>query len=77
MRRIIEAIARTLICRRNAGRERTPSFETNTKSTWTCASSFHGSTSQAIVIYMPKNGCLRVLDPGVMELRMRDNPGFW
>lgn len=25
--------------------------------------SFHGSTSQAIVIYMPKNGCLRVLDP--------------
>ena len=25
--------------------------------------SFHGSTSQAIVIHMPKNGCLRVLDP--------------
>jgi hypothetical protein len=25
--------------------------------------SFRGSTSQAIVIYMPKNGCLRVLDP--------------
>lgn len=24
---------------------------------------FRGSTSQAIVIYMPKNGCLRVLDP--------------
>jgi hypothetical protein len=24
---------------------------------------FSGSTSQAIVIYMPKNGCLRVLDP--------------
>jgi len=24
---------------------------------------FHGSTSQAIVIYVPKNGCLRVLDP--------------
>jgi len=24
--------------------------------------SFHGSTSQALVIYMPKNGCLRVLD---------------
>lgn len=24
---------------------------------------FHGSTSQAIVIYMPQNGCLRVLDP--------------
>jgi len=25
--------------------------------------SFHGSTSQTIVIYAPKNGCLRVLDP--------------
>ena len=24
---------------------------------------FHGSTSQAVVIYVPKNGCLRVLDP--------------
>ena len=25
--------------------------------------SFRGSTSQALVIYMPQNGCLRVLDP--------------
>lgn len=25
--------------------------------------SFQGSTSQALVIYMPRNGCLRVLDP--------------
>lgn len=25
--------------------------------------SFHGSTSQAITIFMPRNGCLRVLDP--------------
>jgi hypothetical protein len=24
---------------------------------------FYGSTSQAVVLYMPKNGCLRVLDP--------------
>jgi len=24
---------------------------------------FHGSTSNAVVIYMPRNGCLRVLDP--------------
>ncbi|HLO18191.1 MAG TPA: hypothetical protein VK206_25390 [Anaerolineales bacterium] len=24
---------------------------------------FHGSTSQVLVIYMPQNGCLRVLDP--------------
>jgi hypothetical protein len=27
--------------------------------------SFHGSTSQAVVIYMPKSGCLRVLDPAL------------
>ena len=27
--------------------------------------SFHGSTSQAIVIYMPRGGCLRVLDPSL------------
>ena len=27
--------------------------------------SFYGSTSQAVVIYMPKNGCLRVLDPAL------------
>jgi hypothetical protein len=25
--------------------------------------SFHGSTSQVVTIYMPQNGCLRVLDP--------------
>ncbi len=25
--------------------------------------SFHGSTSQVLTIYMPQNGCLRVLDP--------------
>jgi hypothetical protein len=24
---------------------------------------FYGSTSQAVVMYMPKNGCLRILDP--------------
>jgi hypothetical protein len=31
---------------------------------------FHGNTSQAVVIYMPKGGCLRVLDPaqGDMEV---------
>ena len=27
--------------------------------------SFHGSTSQVIVIYMPRGGCLRVLDPAM------------
>ena len=26
---------------------------------------FYGSTSQAVVMYMPKNGCLRVLDPAL------------
>ena len=32
--------------------------------------SFYGNTSQAVVIYMPKGGCLRVLDPaqGDMEV---------
>jgi hypothetical protein len=41
-----------------------PSLEPNTKISlpirWV---SFHGSTSQVIVIHMPRNGCLRVLDP--------------
>jgi hypothetical protein len=34
---------------------------------------FHGNTSQAVVIYMPKSGCLRVLDPaqGDMEIYSR------
>lgn len=27
------------------------------------AANFHGSTSRVIVIYLPENGCLRVLDP--------------
>lgn len=27
------------------------------------AANFHGSTSQVIVIYLPENGCLRLLDP--------------
>ena len=29
------------------------------------AANFHGSTSQVIVIHMPENGCLRVLDPAL------------
>ncbi len=35
--------------------------------------SFYGNTSQAVVIYMPKGGCLRVLDPsqGDMETYSR------
>jgi hypothetical protein len=42
-----------------------PSFEPNTKITLPIRRvSFHGSTSQVLVVYMPKNGCLRVLDAG-------------
>jgi hypothetical protein len=41
-----------------------PSLEPNTDITLPIRRvSFHGSTSQALVIYMPPNGCLRVLDP--------------
>ncbi len=41
-----------------------PSFEPNTPITFPYRTvTFYGNTSQAIVIYMPKNGCLRVLDP--------------
>ncbi len=42
-----------------------PSFEPNTEITLPIRRvSFHGSTSQVLVVYMPKNGCLRVLDAG-------------
>jgi hypothetical protein len=42
-----------------------PSFEPNTEITLPIRRvNFHGSTSQVLVIYMPKNGCLRVLDAG-------------
>ena len=41
-----------------------PSLERDTKITLPIRRvSFHGSTSQVLVIYMPQNGCLRVLDP--------------
>ncbi len=41
-----------------------PSFAPNTPITFPYRTvTFYGNTSQAIVIYMPKNGCLRVLDP--------------
>jgi hypothetical protein len=32
--------------------------------------SFHGNTSQAVVIYMPKGGCLRVLDPSQSDMEV-------
>jgi hypothetical protein len=42
-----------------------PSLERDTKISLPIRRvSFQGSTSQALVIYMPQNGCLRVLDPG-------------
>ena len=41
-----------------------PSLDKNAKITLPIRRvSFHGSTSQVLVIYMPQNGCLRVLDP--------------
>ena len=41
-----------------------PSLEANTSIELSFRTvSFKGSTSQAIVIYMPRNGCLRVLNP--------------
>ncbi|MGZ9233884.1 MAG: hypothetical protein ACXW4E_00030 [Anaerolineales bacterium] len=41
-----------------------PSLEPNTEISLPIRRvSFHGSTSQVLVIYMPQNGCLRVLDP--------------
>ena len=41
-----------------------PSLEPNTEISLPIRRvSFQGSTSQALVIYMPQNGCLRVLDP--------------
>ena len=41
-----------------------PSLEPNISVTFPYRTvTFHGNTSQAIVIYMPQDGCLRVLDP--------------
>ena len=41
-----------------------PSFDRNAKISLPIRRvSFRGSTSQVLVIYMPQNGCLRVLDP--------------
>jgi hypothetical protein len=40
-----------------------PSFEPNTEITLPIRRvGFHGTTSQVVVIYMPENGCLRILD---------------
>ncbi len=34
--------------------------------------SFYGNTSQAVVIYMPRGGCLRVLDPAQGDMEVYD-----
>jgi hypothetical protein len=47
-----------------------PALEPNIPITFNYrTATFYGNTSQAVVIYMPRNGCLRVLDPsqGDME----------
>ncbi|HET7143954.1 MAG TPA: hypothetical protein VFI68_08055, partial [Anaerolineales bacterium] len=51
-----------------------PSFEPDIKITYPYRTvTFSSSTSQALVIYMPRNGCLRILDParGDMEIYAR------
>ena len=53
-----------LYVEKRLGRVALPSLEKNTDIELSFRTvEFRGSTSQAIVIYMPKNGCLRVLDP--------------
>ena len=53
-----------LYVEKRLGRASLPSLEKNTDINLSFRTiNFRGSTSQAIVIHMPKNGCLRVLDP--------------
>ena len=53
-----------LYVEKRLGRVALPSLEKNTEIELSFRTvEFRGSTSQAIVIHMPKNGCLRVLDP--------------
>src|SRR5688500_301093 len=53
-----------LYVEKRLGRAALPSLEKNTEIELSFRTvDFRGSTSQAIVIHMPKNGCLRVLDP--------------
>jgi hypothetical protein len=53
-----------LYVEKRLGRVALPSLENNTNIDLSFRTvNFRGSTSQAIVIHMPKNGCLRVLDP--------------
>ncbi len=48
-----------------------PSFEPNTKISYPYRTvTFSSSTSQALVIYMPANGCLRVLDPSQGDIKI-------
>ncbi|MEO5888156.1 MAG: hypothetical protein ABIQ77_10875 [Anaerolineales bacterium] len=53
-----------LYVEKRLGRAALPSLEKNTNIELSFRTvNFRGSTSQSIVIHMPKNGCLRVLDP--------------
>ncbi len=50
-----------------------PSIEPNIDITFNYRTvSFYGNTSQAVVIYMPRGGCLRVLDPSQGDMKAYD-----
>ncbi len=53
-----------LYTKKRLGGTTLPSLEPNTEISFPYRTvTFHGNTSQAVVIFMPQNGCLRVLDP--------------
>jgi len=63
-----------LYVEKRLGRVALPSLEKNTDIDLSFRTvDFRGSTSQAIVIYMPRNGCLRVLDPARGDNKTYDN----
>jgi len=50
-----------------------PAIEPNIPITFNYrTASFYGNTSQAVVIYMPRGGCLRVLDPSQGDMEVYD-----
>ncbi|MBK9923713.1 MAG: hypothetical protein IPP66_00315 [Anaerolineales bacterium] len=51
-----------------------PSLEPNTKVEFKLRTeTYYGNTSQAVVFYMPENGCLRVLDPQLGDQETYNN----
>jgi len=63
-----------LYVEKRLGRTALPSLEPNTSINLSFRTvDFHGSASQAIVIHMPKNGCLRVLDSARGDEQTYDN----